>query len=110
MDKKQSRETFVELGVAGVVGLAFLLLFLGDISEPLAMMVGGLALLAGGVYQTSKGWHVSLFTWILGLILTLGGLGVRIFLVSYVQLNWMLIAAVVVGVYLFLRFSSRRSP
>ena len=31
------------------------------------MLLGGVILLGSGVYQTSKGWHVSLVTWVLGL-------------------------------------------
>ena len=77
-----SRETSIELITAGLLALTFVLFLIGIFHESVAMLLGGIILLGSAVYQTSKGWHVSLVTWILGLILFLGGIGLRIYLVG----------------------------
>jgi len=100
MKDHNPQETTVEVITAGLLVVIFGLLILGNISEPLAMTFGGLILLGSGVYQSRKGWHVSLLTWILGLIFLFGGIGVRMFLVTYLQINWIAIALVLVGAYL----------
>ena len=97
---KDSQETYIELATAALLVLTFLL-FLGRIlPEGFAMLIGGVILLGSGIYQTTKGWHVSLVTWILGLILTLAGLGLRLFLVGVIRINWVPIALLLVAVYL----------
>jgi hypothetical protein len=105
---KDSREATVELITAALLVGVFILFAIGNIREPLAMLAGGLILLGSGVYQTTRGWHVSLITWILGVILFLGGIGVRLFLVSILQINWVFIAVGVVALYLIFSFLGRR--
>ncbi len=95
-----SRETTIELITAGLLALTFVLFLLNILPDGIAMLVGGVILLGSGAYQTRKGWHVSLVTWILGLILLLGGIGLRISLVGRVQIRWIPIALLVVAVYL----------
>ena len=102
MKEPNPQETTIEVITAGLLVVIFGLLLLGNISEPLAMTFGGLILLGSGIYQSRKGWHVSLLTWILGLIFLFGGIGVRMFLVTYLQINWIAIALVLVGAYLVL--------
>jgi hypothetical protein len=63
-------------------------------------MIGGLVLLASGLYQSRRGWHVSLTTWILAVVLIGGGIGVRVFLVSYLSINWVAIALLLIGLYI----------
>ena len=70
-----SRETTIELITASLLIAIIVLYLLGVVAEGIAMLLGGVTLLGSGVYQTSRGWHVSLITWIFGIILTLGGLG-----------------------------------
>ena len=96
----ENRETYIELATAGLLALTFLLFLAGTFPEGIAMLIGGLILLGSGIYQTSKGWHVSLVTWVLGLILTLAGLGLRLFLVGVIRINWVPIALVLVAIYL----------
>ncbi len=105
---KDSREATVELITAALLFGVFVLFAIGNIREPLAMLAGGVILLGSGIYQTTRGWHVSLITWILGVILFLGGIGVRLFLVSVLQINWVLIAVGVVVLYLIFSFLGRR--
>jgi hypothetical protein len=102
MAEKNSQETTIEVITAGLLVMIFGLLMLGNINEPLAMTFGGLILLGSGIYQSRKGWHVSILTWILGLIFLFGGMGVRMFLVTYLRINWVAIALVMVGGYLVL--------
>ena len=102
------RESTVELATGGLLILVFALFLLGDISSPLMMMVGGIVLLGSGYYQKQRGWHVSWLTWIVGVILLLGGLGMRIFLVSVLQINWVAIALLLVVGYVAWGVFSRR--
>ena len=92
-----SREAFVELVTAGLLALTFVIYLLFPFGQGIAMLVGGLILLGSGAYQTSKGWHVSPFTWVVGIILTLGGLGLRLFLVGTIRINWLPIALLLVA-------------
>jgi len=101
-EERKSQETVVEVITAGLVVMVFGLMMLGGIRDSLAMTLGGLILLGSGIYQSRKGWHVSLLTWLLGLIFLFGGIGVRMFLVTYLQINWIAIALVMVGGYLVL--------
>jgi hypothetical protein len=48
-------------------------------------------------------------TWILGVILTLGGLGLRLFLVGVIRINWLPIALLAVAAYLVWNWWRRRS-
>lgn len=93
-----SRETIVELITAGLLVLVFVLYLLGALQQSVAMLLGGLVLLGSGGYQTSKGWRVSLLTWVLGVVLTLGGIGLRIFLVSRLRINWLPIVLLLIAV------------
>ena len=104
-----SRETTIELITAGLLAVTFVLFLIGIFHDSIAMLVGGAILLGSGVYQTSKGWHVSLVTWILGLILLLGGIGLRVYLVGTLHINWVPIALLVVAAYLVWSWWRKRS-
>ena len=89
---------------AEVITAALLMLvlggfMLGTLRDNWAMLAGGLILLGSGVYQTQRGWHVGLPTWILGVVLTLGGLGTRMFFVTYTRINFVAITLIAMGVY-----------
>ncbi len=103
------RETTIELITAGLLAVTFVLFLIGIFHDSIAMLVGGVILLGSGVYQTSKGWHVSLVTWILGLILLLGGIGLRVYLVGALHINWVPIALLLVAVYLVWSWWRKRS-
>lgn len=79
MEKRQ-QETTIEV-------ITTSLLILGGIRDALAMTFGGLVLLGSGISQSRKGWHVSLLTCILELELWLGGIGVRMFLITWPEIN-----------------------
>jgi hypothetical protein len=96
MDEKQ-RETQAELVTLGLLVVVFALFTLGGLQDSLAMTAGGLVLIGSGIYQSARGWHVAGTTWALGLILLLGGLGVRLFLVATLRLNWVAIGLLLVG-------------
>ncbi len=102
------QETFVEVLTAALLLIVLALFLFGNVNEPLAMLAGGVILLGSGVYQTSRGWHVSLITWITGIVLTLGGIGVRLFLVSVLQINWVAVALVIIAGWLILTTLGRR--
>lgn len=95
-----NRETFVELITAVLLIAVFLLYLSRGLHQGVAMLFGGLILLGSGIYQTGKGWHVSLVTWILGLILLLGGLGMRVFVGAFFNINWVPLALLLVAAYL----------
>jgi hypothetical protein len=90
-------ETRIEMLTLGILVVILALFLVGKVEEPLAMTLGGIVLLGSGFYQSSRGWHVAVTTWLLGIILFLGGIGVRMFLVAYVNINWVAIALVAVG-------------
>jgi len=104
-----SRETMIELITAGLLAMVFVLFLFRVFNESIAMLLGGLILLASGGYQTSKGWHVSLVTWILGLILLLGGIGLRVYLVGVLHISWVPIALLLVALYLVWSWWRKRS-
>lgn len=95
-----SRETTVELITAALLAVVFVLYLIGVLTQGIAMLLGGLVLLGSGVYQTRHGWHVSLYTWVVGGLLTLGGIGLRVFLVGRVRINWLPIALLIVAAFL----------
>jgi hypothetical protein len=103
------REARAELITALLLIVVFVLFLFGRVSDPLAMMLGGVILLGSGIYQTSRGWHVALTTWIVGLVLFFGGLGVRMFLVTFLSINWVLIALLLVGAYILWQTFRRRA-
>jgi hypothetical protein len=90
-------ETRVEMLTLGVLVVILALFLVGKVEEPLAMTLAGIVLLGSGFYQSSKGWHVAVTSWLLGLVLFLGGIGVRMFLVAYLNVNWVAIALVAIG-------------
>lgn len=94
---RDPRETYVELATAALLVVTFLLYLLRMLPQSFALLLGGLILLGSGIYQTSKGWRVSLLTWVLGLILTLGGLGLRLFLVGVIRIDWLPVALLLVA-------------
>lgn len=94
---RDQRETFIELATAALLVLVFLLYLSRLVPQSLALLLGGVILLGSGVYQVGKGWHVSLLTWVLGLILTLGGLGLRLFLVGVIRIDWLPVALLLVA-------------
>ncbi len=93
-----SRETVVELITAGLLALIVLFYLIGALNQGVAMLLGGVTLLGSGVYQTRNGWHVSLLTWILGLVLMLGGIGLRVFLVGVIRINWLPLILLLIAV------------
>jgi hypothetical protein len=97
----------VTFGAFMLVWAAFL--SLGSPNDPLALLCGGLVLLGSSVYQTRRGWHVSMTTWVLGILLTLAGLGLRAYFVTVMRINWLAIALVLIGGWwLYRAFSKRR--
>lgn len=101
MDTQTSHtETLVEMftGVA-LVAAAAVFFFTGRLFDPLSMLVLGGILLASGIYQTSRGWHVAATTWLLGIVLALGGLGLKVFVVSVLRVNWLAIALILIAAW-----------
>lgn len=94
------REARVELMTAALVVLVIGLFLLGALGSGLAMAAGGTVLLGSGIYQTSRGWHVALTTWVVGLLLFFGGIGVRMFIVTWLEVNFVAIGLVLIGLYL----------
>jgi hypothetical protein len=90
-------ETRIEMLTLGVLVVILALFLVGKVEEPLAMTLAGVVLLGSGFYQSSKGWHVAVSSWLLGVVLLLAGIGVRMFLVAYVNINWVAIALVAIG-------------
>ena len=90
-------ESRIEMLTLGVLVVILSLFLVGKVEEPLAMTLGGIVLLGSGFYQSSKGWHVAVSTWLLGVVLLLAGIGVRLFLVATVNINWVAIALVAIG-------------
>ena len=107
-DNETLRETKAEALTAGALVVILSLFLLGNIQEPLAMTLAGTVLLGSGVYQSQRGWHVALTTWLLGGVLFLGGIGVRLFLVATLNINWVEIALVAIGAYLIWQNLFRR--
>lgn len=107
-DTDTLRETKAEALTAGALVVILSLFLIGNLQEPLAMTLAGAVLLGSGVYQSQQGWHVALTTWLLGLVLFLGGIGVRLFLVAYLRINWVEIALVAIGGYLIWQNLFRR--
>lgn len=103
MTDEALREARVEMMTAGLLVLLGALYWFAGLREPLAMTLGGLILLGSGIYQTSRGWHVALTTWLLGLILFFGGIGVRVAVVAYLRIQWVPIALALVGGYIIWR-------
>lgn len=97
---EQLREAQAEAITAGLLVIILALFILRNINDSLAMTAAGIVLLGSGLYQSSRRWHVAVTTWLLGIVLLLGGMGVRLFLVSYVQINWVAIALLLIGGYL----------
>lgn len=83
---------------AALLVAIFALFLLQMLGQGVAMLLGGLTLLGSGIYQTSRGWHVSLLTWVLGGVLTLGGIGLRVFLVGRIRINWLPIILLAIAV------------
>lgn len=101
MDTQTSNaETLVEMltGVA-LVAAAAVFFFSGRLFDPLSMLVLGGILLVSGLFQTSRGWHVALSTWLLGIVLTLAGLGLKVFVVSVLRVNWLAIALLLIAAW-----------
>lgn len=93
-------ETLVEVltGVS-LVAAAALFFFLGRLFDPLALLVFGGILLLSAAYQSSRGWHVALTTWLLGGIFALAGLGMKVFVVAVWRVNWLAIALVLLAIW-----------
>ena len=100
MKTTHSQESTVELLTLASLIIVFALFLLNGITDSLAMMAGGLLLLGSGLYQSRRGWHVSLTTWLLALVLIGGGIGVRMFLVTHLRINWVAIALLLIGLYI----------
>lgn len=95
------RETQAELITGALLVVVVALFMFGNLGSGITMLAAGLVLLGSGVYQTQRGWHVSLITWILGIVLTLGGLGLRMYLVTFMPINFVAITLVAIAVYIF---------
>jgi hypothetical protein len=100
VNSKDTAEAKTELITAALLVIVFALFLIGKLNDPLAMLAGGLILLGSGFYQSRKGWHVSLMTWVVGGLLALGGLGLRMFLVTRLEINYVAIGLLAVGAYL----------
>ena len=98
--EKTIQESNVEMMTAGVLVVLLALFLLTNISDSLVMTLAGLVLLGSGMYQSSRGWHVAGTTWLLGVVLVLGGIGVRLFLVATLAINPVAIALVLIGAYI----------
>jgi len=108
--EKNDAEFRVEAATLALVVLAAgLFLLLVWLFDPLSLLVIGLIVLGSAVYQTQHGWHVSLTTWVLGGLLTLGGLGLKVFLVAVLQVNWLAIGLVVIGGWMLYQLFVERS-
>jgi hypothetical protein len=91
-EEKSNAESQVETITLVLLVLAGgIFLLTGNLFEPLGLFVLGVILLGSAVYQSLRGWPVSLITWILAVLLTLGGLGLKIFVVAVLQVNWLAI-------------------
>ena len=104
-----SRETVVELITAGLLVLIVLLYLIDVLNQGVAMLLGGVTLLVSGGYQTRQGWHVSLLTWIMSVVLTLSGIGLRVFLVGVIRINWLPIILLLIAVVSVWNWWRRRS-
>ncbi|NWF70088.1 MAG: hypothetical protein HXY40_13460 [Chloroflexi bacterium] len=102
------QETQIEMVTAALLVVLLALFLVGRVEDPLAMLLGGLILLASGVYQSMRGWHVAMTTWALGIILFLGGIGVRLFLVAYVNVNYVALGLALVGGYMLWQLLRRK--
>lgn len=100
MSPEEARETKIEAITAGLIVLVLALFLFGNLTDAWAMLAAGVILLGSGVYQSARGWHVSLTTWLLGVVLFLGGLGVQVFLVAVLRINWVAVALVAIGAYI----------
>ena len=109
MKNDETGEAQAEVITAGLLMLVLGGFMLGSLGDQLAMLAGGLVLLGSGVYQTTRGWHVGLPTWILGGVLTLGGLGTRMFLVTYTRINFVAITLILMGIYFMFQVLRPRS-
>lgn len=94
-------EARIEIMVAGLIMIVLGAFLFGNLSDTLAMLVSGVILLGSAIYQSSRGWHVSIITWSLGVVLTLGGLGLRVFLVGVMNINFVALTLVIIGIYTF---------
>ena len=100
VNSKDTAEAKIELVTAALLIIVFALFLIGKLNDPLAMLAGGLIMLGSGFYQSRKGWHVSMITWVVGGLLALGGLGLRMFLVTRLEINYVAIGLLAVGGYL----------
>ncbi len=107
---KVDAELRVEMVTAALLVLAgAFFLLTGNLFDPLGLFVIGVILLGSAVYQTRRGWHVSLTTWALGVLLTLGGLGLKVFVVAVLRVNWLAIGLIAIaGWWLYRAFVARR--
>ncbi len=108
MKPHEKQETTVEAITAGLLVIVFALFLLSNITDSLAMLAGGLVLLGSALYQSRRGWHVSLTTWLLAFVLIFGGLGLRLFLVGVLRINWIAIALLLIGAYIVWQNFRRR--
>lgn len=108
MTPEETREAKVETITAALLMLLFAVFLLSNVGDSLVMTLAGVVLLGSGIYQTTRGWHVSLVTWLLGLVFLLGGIGVRVFLVAWLQINWVAIALAAIGLWLLVTNLRRR--
>jgi hypothetical protein len=106
-DVNPEEATVELLTLAGLLVVLGLFLLAG-IADSLAMIAAGLVLLGSGLYQSRRGWHVSLTTWLMAVVLLLGGIGVRVFLVSVLRINWVAIVLLLIGGYIIVDWLRKR--
>lgn len=93
----EAKAEVITAGLLLLIIAAFLLL---GIRDSYAMIAAGLVLLGSGLYQSQRGWHVAVTTWLLGLVLLMGGIGVRLFLIARLEISWVGISLLFIGLYL----------
>lgn len=109
MDDKTNAEFQAEsVTLAAVVLVAGFFLLTGHFFDPLGLFLVGIVLLGSAVYQSRRGWHVNLATWVLGVLFTLGGLGMKMFVFFVFQVNWLAIALLAIGGYWLYQLLFRR--
>ncbi len=98
-DKSTAEFQAESVTLAAVVLVAGFFLLTGNLFDPLGLFLVGVVLLGSAVYQSRRGWHVSLMTWVLGVLFTLGGLGMRMIVGLFFHVNLLAIALLAVGGY-----------
>lgn len=105
---RRDGELNIELLTGVLMIIVLVLALIKRIDDGLAMGIGGLILIGSALYQSRQGWHVSWVTWAVGILLLLGGIGVNVFLVAHLRINYVAVGLVIIGGYLLWRWVSVR--